>query len=207
MRQSTRRCSKYVHHARFNLEVEHQSYVKKEKMNKKNEKGKMRVRLFFQLRGGSFCLKSLPPGPGRLPLPVLARYSGWDIININGFRDGTEPKSIQDKGERKFAGFLFLKVKIDRYGLKLALRNKPCLSDRFRQFLLFRGDWKNNLYQLSLSLNFNSPSGRSSVFDGVRTTGNDERCFPPRRKPVDDVSASDMIPGSSSYSIAEDGGG
>lgn len=42
------------------------------------------------------------------------------------------------------------------------------------------------------------PNGRSNVFDGVRTTGNDERCFPPRRKPVQAVSTSDIIPGSSS---------
>lgn len=45
-----------------------------------------------------------------------------------------------------------------------------------------------------------SPNGRSNVFDGVRTTGSEERGFEPRRKPVAEVSASDMIPGSSSIS-------
>ena len=44
------------------------------------------------------------------------------------------------------------------------------------------------------------PNGRSRVLEGVRITGNDVRCRDPRRKPVDDVSASDMIPGSSSSS-------
>jgi len=51
------------------------------------------------------------------------------------------------------------------------------------------------------------PSGRSNVLDGVRTTGKELRCFPPRRKPVELVSTSDMMPGSSSNNIAEDGGG
>lgn len=46
------------------------------------------------------------------------------------------------------------------------------------------------------------PNGRSRVLLGVRTTGNEERCLPPRRKPVDDVSTSDMMPGSSSNSNA-----
>lgn len=44
------------------------------------------------------------------------------------------------------------------------------------------------------------PNGLSKVFDGVRTTGSDDRCFPPRRKPVLAVSTSDMMPGSSSNS-------
>lgn len=47
-------------------------------------------------------------------------------------------------------------------------------------------------------MNFFSPRGRSNVFDGVLTTGNDERCLPPRLKPVLAVSTSDMMPGSSS---------
>lgn len=42
------------------------------------------------------------------------------------------------------------------------------------------------------------PRGRSNVFDGVRTTGNDDRCLLPRRKPVLAVSTSDIMPGSSS---------
>lgn len=45
------------------------------------------------------------------------------------------------------------------------------------------------------------PRGLSIVLDGVRTTGKDDLCFDPLRNPVDDVSASDMIPGSSSISI------
>lgn len=51
------------------------------------------------------------------------------------------------------------------------------------------------------------PSGRSSVLDGVRTTGSELRCFPPRRKPVELVSTSDIMPGSSSNNMAEEGGG
>lgn len=51
------------------------------------------------------------------------------------------------------------------------------------------------------------PSGRSRVLLGVLTTGRLLRCFPPRRNPVLEVSTSDMIPGSSSNSIAVDGGG
>lgn len=42
------------------------------------------------------------------------------------------------------------------------------------------------------------PRGRSNVFDGVRTTGNDDLCLLPRRNPVLAVSTSDIIPGSSS---------
>lgn len=42
------------------------------------------------------------------------------------------------------------------------------------------------------------PRGLSNVFEGVRTTGSDERCLFPRRKPVLAVSTSDIIPGSSS---------
>lgn len=51
------------------------------------------------------------------------------------------------------------------------------------------------------------PNGRSRVFDGVRTTGRELRCLFPRRNPVELVSTSDMIPGSSSNSIEFDGGG
>lgn len=51
------------------------------------------------------------------------------------------------------------------------------------------------------------PSGLSKVFEGVLTTGSEERCLPPRRKPVDDVSTSDITPGSSSKSKALFGGG
>lgn len=51
------------------------------------------------------------------------------------------------------------------------------------------------------------PSGRSKVLLGVRTTGKLLLCFPPRRNPVLEVSTSDMMPGSSSKSIAVDGGG
>jgi hypothetical protein len=42
------------------------------------------------------------------------------------------------------------------------------------------------------------PNGRSNVFEGVLTTGSEDLCFPPLRKPVLAVSTSDMIPGSSS---------
>lgn len=42
------------------------------------------------------------------------------------------------------------------------------------------------------------PSGRSSVLLGVLTTGNEDLCLPPRLKPVDAVSTSDITPGSSS---------
>lgn len=51
------------------------------------------------------------------------------------------------------------------------------------------------------------PSGLSKVLEGVRTTGRELRCFPPRRNPVELVSTSDIIPGSSSNSIAVLGGG
>jgi hypothetical protein len=51
------------------------------------------------------------------------------------------------------------------------------------------------------------PSGRSRVLLGVRTTGKLLLCLPPRRNPVLEVSTSDMMPGSSSKSIVEDGGG
>lgn len=44
------------------------------------------------------------------------------------------------------------------------------------------------------------PNGRSSVLDGVRTTGSEGRGLEPRRNPVADVSASDIMPGSSSIS-------
>ena len=49
------------------------------------------------------------------------------------------------------------------------------------------------------------PKGRSSVFEVVRTTGRDDLCRFPLRKPVEEVSTSDIIPGSSSKSIL--GGG
>lgn len=51
------------------------------------------------------------------------------------------------------------------------------------------------------------PSGRSRVLLGVRTTGRLLLCLPPRRNPVLDVSTSDMMPGSSSNNIVEEGGG
>jgi len=51
------------------------------------------------------------------------------------------------------------------------------------------------------------PNGRSKVLLGVRTTGRLLLCLPPRRNPVLEVSTSDMMPGSSSKSIVEDGGG
>lgn len=54
---------------------------------------------------------------------------------------------------------------------------------------------KGFLYQLNVQ---DVPKGRSKVFDGVRTTGKEDLCFPPRLKPVLAVSTSDMIPGSSS---------
>ena len=43
----------------------------------------------------------------------------------------------------------------------------------------------------------NSPRGRSSVLEGVLTMGKLARARFPRRKPVEVVSASDMIPESS----------
>lgn len=51
------------------------------------------------------------------------------------------------------------------------------------------------------------PNGRSSVLLGVRTTGRLLLCLPPRRNPVLAVSTSDMMPGSSSNNIVEEGGG
>lgn len=51
------------------------------------------------------------------------------------------------------------------------------------------------------------PSGLSKVLLGVRTTGSEERCLPPRLKPVEAVSTSDMMPGSSSNSKLFEGGG
>lgn len=51
------------------------------------------------------------------------------------------------------------------------------------------------------------PSGLSNVLLGVRTTGRLLLCLPPRRNPVLDVSTSDMMPGSSSNNIVEEGGG
>ena len=59
---------------------------------------------------------------------------------------------------------------------------------------------ENQVYKADYMVHNLSPNGRSIVFDGVRTTGSDARCFEPRRKPVAEVSASDIIPGSSSIS-------
>lgn len=53
----------------------------------------------------------------------------------------------------------------------------------------------------------NLPNGRSNVLLGVRTTGKELLCFPPLLNPVELVSTSDIIPGSSSNNIAFDGGG
>lgn len=50
------------------------------------------------------------------------------------------------------------------------------------------------------------PNGRSKVLLGVRTTGRLLLCFPPLRNPVLEVSTSDMMPGSSSNSIVDEGG-
>lgn len=59
---------------------------------------------------------------------------------------------------------------------------------------------------ISIMLNY-IPKGLSKVLLGVRTTGNELRCFPPLLNPVELVSTSDIIPGSSSNNIAFDGGG
>lgn len=57
---------------------------------------------------------------------------------------------------------------------------------------------KNEERKLLAKSNGFIPRGLSNVFEGVRTTGNDERVLFPRRKPVLAVSTSDIIPGSSS---------
>lgn len=51
------------------------------------------------------------------------------------------------------------------------------------------------------------PNGLSRVLLGVRTTGREDLCFPPLRNPVEAVSTSDMMPGSSSKSRLLVGGG
>lgn len=51
-----------------------------------------------------------------------------------------------------------------------------------------------------------SPKGLSNVFDGVLTTGNELLCLLPLRNPVELVSTSDIMPGSSSKSIPVAGG-
>ena len=51
------------------------------------------------------------------------------------------------------------------------------------------------------------PRGRSSVLLGVLTTGSELLCLPPRLKPVELVSTSDIIPGSSSNNMGFVGGG
>lgn len=61
--------------------------------------------------------------------------------------------------------------------------------------------------KLLITILFYLPKGLSNVLLGVRTTGKEDRCFPPRRKPVDAVSTSDMIPGSSSNRKLFVGGG
>lgn len=63
------------------------------------------------------------------------------------------------------------------------------------------------IYLGSINIFRELPSGRSKVLLGVRTTGRLLLCLPPRRNPVLEVSTSDMMPGSSSKSIVEDGGG
>lgn len=50
------------------------------------------------------------------------------------------------------------------------------------------------------------PNGLSNVFDGVRTTGNELLCLFPLRKPVELVSTSDIMPGSSSNNMPVAGG-
>lgn len=45
---------------------------------------------------------------------------------------------------------------------------------------------------------FALPNGLSNVFEGVLTTGRELRCLFPLRNPVELVSTSDIIPGSSS---------
>lgn len=114
-----------------------------------------------------------------------------------------------------FVSFFISKNKVD-WSLQI-LRNRPPFRKLFS--LLFCFLCHNNLYEKaktkkSTSHTFmrmrketnkkmiiiNLPRGRSNVFEGVLTTGNDDRCLPPLLNPVLAVSTSDIIPGSSSKS-------